>query len=290
MTAATMAAELGGARREGRQWRCRCPLHGGRSLLLRNGRDGRLLVFCMAGCDQIEVLKELRRLRLGGFAEYAPREDGEASDRAERQQFIAKRIWETAIPGERSPQIKHYLASRGIVLVPPSALRWVARIWHSTTPRTGIQYPATIAKIVNVDDQQVALHKTYLLPGRSGKVSGVQAKEYLGPVAGAAVRLETTGPEKPLIIGEGIETVLSLMQLRGLPGWAALSAPGLRALALPENLRRIVIAVDNDRNGVGQDAALEAACRWQTEGRAVRIAMPPEGEDFNDVLIRGEGE
>jgi hypothetical protein len=31
MNAAAIAATLGDARREGRAWRCRCPLHGGRS-------------------------------------------------------------------------------------------------------------------------------------------------------------------------------------------------------------------------------------------------------------------
>jgi putative DNA primase/helicase len=37
MNAADVARALGDARREGRGWRCRCPLHGGRSLMLRDG-------------------------------------------------------------------------------------------------------------------------------------------------------------------------------------------------------------------------------------------------------------
>jgi hypothetical protein len=37
MTAADVAHALGGARREGRDWRSRCPLHNGRSLTLHNG-------------------------------------------------------------------------------------------------------------------------------------------------------------------------------------------------------------------------------------------------------------
>jgi hypothetical protein len=44
-TAAEIAAALEG-RREGRQWRCRCPIHGGRSLLIRDGDASRILVFC----------------------------------------------------------------------------------------------------------------------------------------------------------------------------------------------------------------------------------------------------
>jgi hypothetical protein len=39
MTAAEIAAALGDARREGRAWRC--PLHSGRSLVLRDGNGGR---------------------------------------------------------------------------------------------------------------------------------------------------------------------------------------------------------------------------------------------------------
>lgn len=61
MTAAAIAAALGDARREGHVWRCRCPLHGGRSLTLRDGEAGRILVTCWGGCDRLDVLAELRR-------------------------------------------------------------------------------------------------------------------------------------------------------------------------------------------------------------------------------------
>jgi hypothetical protein len=46
MTAAPIAAALGEARREGLAWRSRCPLHGGRNLVLRDGDAGRVLVTC----------------------------------------------------------------------------------------------------------------------------------------------------------------------------------------------------------------------------------------------------
>ena len=65
-TAAEIAAALEG-RREGRQWRCRCPIHGGRSLLVRDSDAGRILVFCHGGCEARDVLAELRRSGL--FAE-----------------------------------------------------------------------------------------------------------------------------------------------------------------------------------------------------------------------------
>ena len=61
MSAADIAVALGGARREGRGWRCRCPLHQGRSLTLRDGEGGCVLVTCWGGCDRLDVLAELRR-------------------------------------------------------------------------------------------------------------------------------------------------------------------------------------------------------------------------------------
>ena len=61
MSAAEVAHALGDARREGRGWRCRCPLHQGRSLTLRDGDGGRLLAWCFGGCDSRDVFIELRR-------------------------------------------------------------------------------------------------------------------------------------------------------------------------------------------------------------------------------------
>jgi hypothetical protein len=54
-----IAAEI--ARREGRGWRCCCPLHQGRSLTLRHGDGGRLLTVCFGGYDSRDVFIELRR-------------------------------------------------------------------------------------------------------------------------------------------------------------------------------------------------------------------------------------
>lgn len=46
----------------GKGYRCRCPVHGGESgtsFSVRDGRNGPL-VKCFAGCDQTDVIKELR--------------------------------------------------------------------------------------------------------------------------------------------------------------------------------------------------------------------------------------
>jgi putative DNA primase/helicase len=78
------------------------------------------------------------------------------------------------------------------------------------------------------------------------------------------------------------------MRMFALPGWAALCADGIEALELPDPIDRVVIAADNDANGVGQRAGLSARNRWAEEGRSARILLPPNiDEDFNDLLQRG---
>ena len=103
----------------------------------------------------------------------------------------------------------------------------------------------------------------------------------LGPCRGCAVKLAEAG--KVLMVGEGIETCLAAMQSRGLPAWAALSTSGLLALDLPTYLRDVIVLADGDE--AGRAAARGAALRWKREGRRVRIAHPPQGMDFNDMLL-----
>src|SRR5262249_25358770 len=174
--------------------------------------------------------------------------------------------------------VETYLQSRGITLPVPPALRFAPFCPH----RNGQRYPAMVAAVVDAEDNQVGVHMTFLKPDGSGKADFPEKslqRECRGPISGAAVRLGSAHP------GEGIESTASAMQLLCVcGGMAALSAPGLRNLVLPREIRLIRIAVDNDRNGVGQDAAREAAWRWQREGRTVRVALPPVGRDFNDVL------
>jgi hypothetical protein len=131
------------------------------------------------------------------------------------------------------------------------------------------------------DGEPVAIHRTYLSPDGSGKAPVTPQKMMLGPCRGGAVRLAISS--KKLMVGEGIETCLTAMQATDLPAWAALSTSGLRTLRLPTEIREVIVLADGDEPG--EAAALDAARRWQREGRTVRIARPPTGSDFNDVLL-----
>lgn len=85
------------------------------------------------------------------------------------------------------------------------------------------------------------------------------------------------------MVGEGIETCLAAIQAKGLPAWAALSTSGLCTLELPAEIREVIVLADGD--DAGEAAALNAARRWTSKGRNVRIARPPRGQDFNDPVV-----
>ena len=61
-TPAQIAEALGGAKRDGAGWRCRCPAHDDRDPSLAiTERDGKLLCICRAGCHQDAVITALRQ-------------------------------------------------------------------------------------------------------------------------------------------------------------------------------------------------------------------------------------
>jgi hypothetical protein len=174
--------------------------------------------------------------------------------------------------------VETYLASRGLHLPPPNTLRFHAGLKH---PSGGI-WPAMVALVMrSSDDTPLAIHRTYLARDGGGKAPVDPQKMMLGPCRGGAVRLGAAG--NVMMIAEGLETALSAMQATGNPTWAALSTSGLRTLDLPGDVRDVIVLADGDEPG--DAAARTCAWRWKREGRRVRIAHPPQGMDFNDMLV-----
>src|ERR1019366_8721332 len=134
---------------------------------------------------------------------------------------------------------------------------------------SGKVWPAMIALVTRGnDDTPLAIHRTFLNNNGTGKAPAEPQKMMLGPCRGGAVRLAPAGHE--IMVGEGIETCLAAMQATGRPAWAALSTSGLRSLALPDDVRDIVVLADGD--DPGDAAARECGLRWKRDGRRVRIA------------------
>jgi putative DNA primase/helicase len=285
-TAETIAKALGG-RKAGGGWTARCPAHDDHtpSLSIRDAEENKVLVRCHAGCDQERVIAALRGRGL--WAENGPRpllrvprrtpvERKPDQDDARRSE-IALAIWQSAKPAQGTP-VETYLASRGIDLPPPDALRFHAGLKH---PSGGI-WPAMVALVTSgADGRPLAIHRTFLARDGGGKAPVEAQKMMLGPCSGGAVRL--ADPGDVLMVGEGIETSIAAMQATGNPAWAALSTSGLRGLGLPEDVRDVIVLADAD--AAGDAAACDCAWRWKREGRRVRIARPPQGIDFNDMLM-----
>ncbi len=294
MNAAAIARALGGAHREGSDWRATCPVHGGKTLIITDGRNGQLVVKCFGGCDWRDVFDELRARGLIAGKPGTPnpereeeRRKQEAAAKAEierirRRICQARDVYLRAQEAARTP-VETYLRSRGITLPIPQVLCWLRLCPH----RSGKFLPAMVAAIVDRNGDQIAVHKTFLRPDGANKAAlpKEQQRETCGPMKGGAVRLASPRPDCTLLVGEGIETVLSAMQLFELPGWAAICAGGIEALDLPRNILNVTIAADSDASLTGQRAALIARERWEREGRHVEILAPPAaGMDFNDIL------
>jgi putative DNA primase/helicase len=286
MTAEVIAKALGGWK-VGGGWMARCPAHADRtpSLSIRYADGNKVLVRCHAGCDQEHVISALRgrglwandgRRLLSCKVRRAPIVHKPAPADTRRTE-AAVAIWESAEQAQGT-LVEVYIASRGIHLAAPETLRFHPGLKH---PSGGI-WPAMVALVTDgADGTPLAIHRTFLTADGGGKAPIEPQKMMLGPCRGGVVRLADPAPGEVLMIGEGIETCLAAMQETGHPAWAALSTSGLRALNLPNDVRDVVVLADGDEAG---EAAARDCRRWQREGRRVRIARPPWGMDFNDML------
>ena len=298
MTAADLARAVNGVR-NGNGWLCRCPLsdHGqGRgdfhpSLSIRDGDDGRLLVRCFADCDPLAVLAELRRLGLDdGQRDHSryPATTSRSPHSAKSNRDLVRRLararktWFSAIPIDGT-LAESYLRERGLRGPFPPTLKFHPSLDYFERAAAGAQVslPALVAGIATWPSHRVeAVQVTYLDPRGTGKAQVSTPRKSFARCWGGAVRLAAAADR--LLIGEGVETVLAAMQATGSPGWATLGTSGLRSLILPPEVHEVIIAADGDPPGI--EAAEAAAPRWTADGHTVRIAHPPDGYDFADVI------
>lgn len=281
-----IARALGNGQRSGVQWLASCPVHShgrGRgdknpSLSIRN--DGHTVLFhCFTGCSQEQVLDALQSRGLWEASGASDRFTHVAEAKPPRADARALALWRDAVPAAGT-LVERYLRTRGITCAIPPSIRFLKDTKHPEG-----RLPAMLAAVTRAPSRKiVAVHRTFLAPNGSGKAPAKPERMDLGPVGGGAVRLAPAGGH--LAVAEGIETALSVAQATCVPTWSALSAGGIFALILPPlpHARTVTICADADDGGAGLDAVHKAAERWSFEGRTVRIALPPLGTDFNDVL------
>jgi hypothetical protein len=175
-----------------------------------------------------------------------------------------------------------YLRARGLTQGGmTSALRFHPKCWHRDEGQTrSIPQPALIAAVTDGAGALQGVHRTWLARDGEGKAAVKTQRRAMGHLLGNAVRL--TPHDDILVIGEGIETMLSLSEAApSLPVWAALSSGHLGAVLLPEGLQRLYIAIDRDP--AGQRAAERLSARATEVGIGCHVLEPQLG-DFNDDL------
>lgn len=209
------------------------------------------------------------------------------TDFDKRREYLNS-IWAQAKPILIGDPVDCYLKSRGISLgAVISMLRFHPALPYYDNGVLIGHFPAMLAKVQNGHGNAIALHRTYL---GNGCKANVPAPKKIMPskpnvLAGAAIRLFNP-INGVLALAEGIETALSVYSATEIPAWSTINACGMERIVLPLEIKEVTIAADNDTSGRGQEAAHKLKARLISEGRSVKIVMPPNvGQDFNDLLL-----
>ena len=270
--------------------------------LNRDAPDG-FLVNSFAGDDPITCRDHVRAA--AGLPAFAPRGGGadrpldrpvprlvptppvpdpEAERAAARKQAHVQELWDKA-RDPRGTIVETYLASRGLTLtdeVAGDVLRFdPAHPWREKAGEEAISVPAMIAAMRCIHtDRLKAIHRTRLTPDgcKVGRLTYGEAK-------GAAIKLDADDMvTMGLIIGEGIETVLSARQLGFRPAWALGSATSIGTFPVLSGIEALTILTENDENGTNARAVNDCGTRWHEAGRAVITVASLFGNDINDAI------
>ena len=311
-TAAALAARaehvcrryLPHGRRQGRYW-CAGDVRGatGRSLFVRlsppgtpgrwqdanTGEHGDLLdlIRIATGARSLrEALAEARRF----LAQPLPTEQphGESYDRV----AAALNLWNRCRPIDNT-RGEDYLRARRIDRCRFPALRFHDALPYRHASGRWSRFPAMIAAVTDDDGALTGVHRTWLDAVHPGQAPVSRPRKALGRIHGSAVRFGEADAAATLLVGEGIETVLSVVTVlphavvpRAVPlhavAAAALSAGSLGAFVPPKHITRLVIAQDRDEPGERASRRLQRRCTRLGIATAVLL---PAGNDFNDDIV-----
>jgi len=193
---------------------------------------------------------------------------------------LVRKIWAASRPiiGTKA---EAYLRARKITAdLDDTPLRYQPALLYRDPDSPPKKLPALVAAVTDNSGEIRGIHRTFLDPARNDKANVVSPRRSLGAILGNSVRFGVI--DDFAIIGEGIETILSLKSaLPKIPMVAALSAAHLVAWRPPPNLRQLVIAADNDEPG--RSAARRLSVRMR-EHRIDVNTIEPLGADFNCEL------
>ena len=176
-----------------------------------------------------------------------------------------------------------YLRARGITAnLGGLPLRYHPSCYYQAADCPREAPPALLAAVTDLAHAITGVHRTWLDPAHATKARLSTPRKAMGDLLGHGVRFGVA--REVLAVGEGLETMLSLRSvLPTMPLVAALSSAHLAALLLPAGLRRLYVAVDNDR--AGWHALERLRDREGLDGTELRELRPNLG-DFNEDLRR----
>ena len=304
-------------RKQGRYWTAG-DIYGarGRSLFVRLAPPGTPGKWTDASTNEHGDLLDLVRIASGAgslraalaearaFLAMPPMPAAEAPDDYDRTE-AAGRLWQRcrAIDGTHA---EAYLEARGIQRCRFAALRFHPALIHRDGGGAVRRLPALVAAVTADANDRIGpgehpgpaersgpgerlnhgavcgVLRTWLDPTRPAKANLIRPRKALGRVHGRAVRFGHPGSGR-LLVGEGIETVLSIVTaIPDAVAAAALSAGSLGAFAPPADVTRLVIARDNDPEG---ERAAERLVRRCARTGVGTLVVAPQGDDFNTDLL-----
>lgn len=218
-----------------------------------------------------------------------------------RRMKDAKELWESGV--FRHKLFEEYMQSRG--LQPDeygtADLRLAESVpYYDDDGTKKGNMPAMLARVSTRDGKLALIHRTYLhklvdtFEFKTKKKMTQRVREWKG----GCIRLFPTKGQDSLIIAEGIETALSvrahIYRKHGMliPCWAAVSANAMENVALPDHIKRVMVAGDSDANFTGQKAAFVLANRLAVhDKRKTQVILPQAlNSDFNDELRANYGQ
>lgn len=240
---------------------------------------------------------ELIARREAERAAAAAKREAEAGAYRERVRRAARAFWDECGPAVAGDAVACYLAGRGLPILKGIRIAPAATYWHGPDTARAVLHegPAMVAPVQLADGRFGAVHITWVDQFRPGTKAAITdpatgevlpSKKVRGAKKGGAIRLSTPSAATRLVVGEGIETVASVMvaEERGDTAyWVAVDLGNLGGRAADSVFHPT--ATRTDRAGRVRRARVPGPEPDLTDAEAF---VPPAR--FADVLLLGDGD
>lgn len=282
----SLPAVVGGMtelKRAGHEWKACCPLHREKTPSFTIYDEGeRWYCFgCGKGGDVLDFVREANNVGLrdaaamlaGGDMPRLAVEPLPVREGGESRLSEARAIWRSSVPA-KGTLAETYLRHRGIDIEIPPTIRFACLPYG----KQGSELPVLVAAIAGPDDRLSGVQRTYLASDGRGKADVPKPKLSLGRLSGGAIRL--TPAATSLVVCEGLEDALTLLQELGVSVWCAAGSSNMPKMQFPPLVRQVAIGADGD--AAGRAAANKAGAEFCGRGLSVRTFFPTGPfKDFN---------